>query len=148
MTSNNFQFDINRADDPMYIFRLDVYTYLLELSYKTDCLAYGFDGSDPEHFLACKITYYEIFLSHLNRHKNNNNLKEFVISIIDESPLPKIYYYTYCVICNENLSKIRLSPCNHHCICSDCYKNMLNYKIEVCPICRSIITGPIAIIKH
>lgn len=42
-----------------------------------------------------------------------------------------------CCICLVNSKTIKLSPCNHICLCQECF----NHGISRCPICRSHITG-------
>lgn len=47
MPSTEFQFDLDRLEDPDYIFQEDVFNHLFELNYQQVCFIYGYDGSDP-----------------------------------------------------------------------------------------------------
>jgi hypothetical protein len=47
---------------------------------------------------------------------------------------------THCLICMCNPSNIVLIPCNHLCICSECFKKLKEHGNQLqevkCPICR------------
>lgn len=44
-----------------------------------------------------------------------------------------------CCICMSNIKSIKISPCNHVCICSECEPHVI--KLKSCPMCRTGITG-------
>ena len=63
--------------------------------------------------------------------------KEFNIINTEEDRLKKDKdtYNNLCTICREEPSNVILVPCNHRCICINCYKNKKNL-IKQCPMCR------------
>ena len=46
-----------------------------------------------------------------------------------------------CVLCLETPADCHIIPCNHACVCNECYKDMEAKDISLCPICRQKIVN-------
>lgn len=70
-----------------------------------------------------------------NLSDNNENKKEFEITEILLAELDKERDKQLCVVCQERPRNFIILPCNHLCICEECYLH-ISRETKCCPLCR------------
>lgn len=70
----------------------------------------------------------------------NDILITSILSMISVSAVTvpvKDMEFAECCICIDNVATIRINPCNHACLCENCYVQFITQKKVSCPLCRN-----------
>lgn len=114
--------DLSRAEDLEYILQDEICRYLYKINYEYRFNIQVQEGVDPELlFPGYPVLLYQSFRANLRELSAENDLKEYVQSLIATKALQKAYIQETCVVCLENPSTIILD-CSRQSLCSGCFK--------------------------
>ena len=85
------------------------------------------------------LNYYELKDLELKLEKIIKGIKNEKIKKLQNSSFPMMSKKT-CIACITNEISIIFRPCYHLCVCEDCSE-----KVNICPMCRNLITSRVKV---